>query len=127
MRTEHKEQNLPWDVHGATPYYLLSGPSETRRTIWLIPTFLPCDTILSNSQHLVCAEFFDTGCSWYSWSLWRMRRAVEGGGVHRMLSHQDNLHPLNQALRGCGELQSTPRLTDESWIAFFEKFVPAFE
>jgi hypothetical protein len=44
-----------------------------------------------------------------------------------MLSHQNNLHPLNQAVRGCAELQSTPRLTDESWIAFSEKFVPAFD
>jgi len=44
-----------------------------------------------------------------------------------MLSHQSNLGRVNYPLRGRGELQATPRLTDESWIAFFEKFVPAFE
>src|SRR5262249_23212258 len=70
------------------------------------------------SQYLVCAEVLDTGCSGIVGSLWRMRRAVEGRGVHRMLSHQNNLYSLNQTVRGCAELQSTPRLTDESWIAF---------
>jgi len=44
-----------------------------------------------------------------------------------MLSHENNLHSLNSALRCFGELQFIPHFAKESWIDLCEKSVPKFE